>query len=48
MAHATLVESNWHMICQCRDPESRRVIGSFATLGPERRREEVGTHDEAA
>ncbi|GGA57928.1 SET domain-containing protein [Sphingomonas psychrolutea] len=32
----TLAESNWHMICQCRAPECRRVIGNFATLSPER------------
>ncbi|MDB5681992.1 MAG: lysine methyltransferase [Sphingomonas bacterium] len=32
----TLAESNWHMICQCRSPECRRVIGNFATLSPER------------
>ncbi|MDB5678425.1 SET domain-containing protein-lysine N-methyltransferase [Sphingomonas bacterium] len=32
----TLAESNWHMICQCRSPECRRVIGNFATLTPER------------
>lgn len=32
----TLKESNWHMICQCRSPECRRVIGNFATLSPER------------
>jgi hypothetical protein len=32
----TLKESNWHMICQCRSPECRRVIGNFETLGPER------------
>ena len=34
----TLKESNWHMICQCRAEECRRVIGNFATL-PERRQE---------
>lgn len=33
----TLTESNWHMICQCRSPECRRVIGNFETLPPERR-----------
>lgn len=32
----TLAESNWHMICQCRAPDCRRVIGNFATLTPER------------
>ena len=32
----TLAESNWHMICQCRSPECRRVIGNFATLTDER------------
>ena len=32
----TLKESNWHMICQCRAPDCRRVIGNFATLSPER------------
>ena len=32
----TLAESNWHMICQCRAPECRRVIGNFSTLAPER------------
>ena len=32
----TLKESNWHMICQCRAPECRRVIGNFATLSEER------------
>jgi hypothetical protein len=32
----TLAESNWHMICQCRSPDCRRVIGNFATLAPER------------
>lgn len=32
----TLAESNWHMICQCRSTECRRVIGNFATLSPER------------
>lgn len=31
----TLAESNWHMICQCRSPECRRVIGNFETLSPE-------------
>lgn len=33
----TLAQSNWHMICQCRAPECRRVIGNFETLPPERR-----------
>lgn len=33
----TLKESNWHMICQCRSAECRRVIGNFDTLPPERR-----------
>lgn len=32
----TLAESNWHMICQCRSAQCRRVIGNFATLPPER------------
>jgi len=32
----TLKESNWHMICQCRSPECRKVIGNFETLAPER------------
>jgi hypothetical protein len=32
----TLKESNWHMICQCRSAECRRVIGNFETLSPER------------
>lgn len=32
----TLKESNWHMICQCRSAECRRVIGNFATLSDER------------
>ncbi|MFA6117155.1 MAG: SET domain-containing protein-lysine N-methyltransferase [Sphingomonas sp.] len=32
----TLKESNWHMICQCRSPDCRRVIGNFETLAPER------------
>lgn len=32
----TLAESNWHMICQCRAEDCRRVIGNFATLSPER------------
>ncbi|QDZ08061.1 SET domain-containing protein [Sphingomonas panacisoli] len=32
----TLAQSNWHMICQCRAPDCRRVIGNFATLSAER------------
>lgn len=32
----TLAQSNWHMICQCRAPNCRRVIGNFETLSPER------------
>ncbi|WP_156442853.1 SET domain-containing protein-lysine N-methyltransferase, partial [Sphingomonas sp. CCH9-H8] len=32
----TLAQSNWHMICQCRSPECRRVIGNFDTLSPDR------------
>lgn len=32
----TLLESNWHMICQCRSPDCRRVIGNFATLSDAR------------
>jgi hypothetical protein len=32
----TLMESNWHMICQCRSAGCRRVIGNFATLDPDR------------
>ena len=32
----TLAESNWHMICQCRSPDCRRVIGNFSTLSLER------------
>jgi len=32
----TLSQSNWHMICQCRAPGCRRVIGNFETLTPER------------
>ncbi|MDQ2879648.1 MAG: SET domain-containing protein [Pseudomonadota bacterium] len=32
----TLKESNWHMLCQCRSADCRRVIGNFATLAPER------------
>jgi len=32
----TLKESNWHMICQCRDPACRRVIGNFDSLDADR------------
>jgi hypothetical protein len=32
----TLKESNWHMICQCKAPECRRVIGNFDALDPDR------------
>jgi hypothetical protein len=32
----TLRESNWHMICQCRAPECRRVIGNFDSLDADR------------
>lgn len=32
----TLAESNWHMICQCKTADCRRVIGNFSTLSPER------------
>jgi hypothetical protein len=32
----TLKESNWHMICQCRAPECRRVIGNFDSLDADR------------
>lgn len=32
----TLRESGWHMLCQCRAPECRRVIGDFASLDAER------------
>ncbi|QNA86944.1 SET domain-containing protein [Sphingomonas sp. So64.6b] len=32
----TLRESNWHMICQCRSDDCRRVIGNFETLSEER------------
>jgi hypothetical protein len=32
----TLRESNWHMICHCRSPECRHVIGNFASLDPDR------------
>lgn len=32
----TLAQSNWHMICQCRAPECRRVIGNFESLEPAR------------
>ena len=30
----TLAQSNWHMICQCRSANCRRVIGNFDTLAP--------------
>ena len=40
----TLKESNWHMICQCRSAECRRVIGNFATL-PEERQEWFRSHN---
>ena len=32
----TLKESNWHMICQCRTPQCRRVIGNFDSLDADR------------
>jgi hypothetical protein len=32
----TLRESNWHMICQCKAAECRRVIGNFDSLEPDR------------
>ena len=32
----TLAESNWHMICQCRAANCRRVIGNFATIDADR------------
>ena len=32
----TLKESNWHMICQCRAPGCRRVIGNFDSLDADR------------
>ena len=32
----TLTDSSWHMICQCRAPECRRVIGAFDALPPDR------------
>ncbi len=32
----TLAESNWHMICQCRAANCRRVIGNFSTIDAER------------
>lgn len=32
----TLMESNWHMICQCRSENCRRVIGNFDSLPPDR------------
>lgn len=43
----TLKESNWHMICQCRAPDCRRVIGNFATL-PEERQEWFRSHNMVA
>jgi hypothetical protein len=30
----TLSASDWYMVCQCRSPECRRVIGNFDTLPP--------------
>lgn len=32
----TLAESNWHMICQCRAENCRRVIGNFDSIEPDR------------
>ena len=32
----TLRASNWRMLCQCKAPECRRVIGNFETLDSER------------
>ncbi len=32
----TLAGGEWHMLCQCRTPSCRRVIGDFAGLPPER------------
>lgn len=32
----TLRESNWHMLCQCKAPDCRRVIGNFESLDAER------------
>jgi hypothetical protein len=32
----TLADPNWHMLCQCKAPGCRRVIGTFATLDEER------------
>ncbi|ATY34261.1 SET domain-containing protein [Sphingomonas psychrotolerans] len=32
----TLRESNWHMLCKCKAPECRRVIGNFESLDAER------------
>ena len=32
----TLRESNWHMLCQCKTPGCRRVIGNFDSLDAER------------
>ena len=40
----TLKDSNWHMICQCRAPDCRRVIADFATL-PEERQEWFRSHN---
>lgn len=31
----TLHESNWHMICQCKSPQCRRVVSNFQTLPAE-------------
>jgi hypothetical protein len=33
----TLTDPDWHMICQCRSPECRRVVGSFWRLPAEQR-----------
>jgi hypothetical protein len=32
----TLRESDWHMLCQCKAADCRRVIGNFETLDAER------------
>ena len=32
----TLRESNWHMLCQCKAPDCRRMIGNFESLDSER------------
>ena len=32
----TLSASDWYMVCQCRSPDCRRVIGNFDTLSPGR------------